>query len=307
MKQFHIFPLAVLSLVAVRSNAQWIGGTTSTPTVDLYTPTKVGIGFATASGVSAPLHVVSVSGTLSAYFQNGSVMLGSNAGSVSAGIPLHLNGFASTTNDFKMRIGSYLGAPGADCIEVGMLQYVTGQDRVFSISATSSSTNNIFQISANGMKKTSFQMGTERMFILKTGEVGIGAQTDFTMGFPVVGYGLYVSKGILANKIKCAVPGSANWADHVFAPHYRLKSLGEVEAYIKANKHLPGIPSAEEVVKEGVDMVDMTAKLLEKIEELTLYMIEMKKENDRLRQGNESLQKESEKVLRRLEALEKKR
>jgi trimeric autotransporter adhesin len=93
-------------------------------------------------------------------------------------------------------------------------------------------------------------------------------------------YKLYVQKGILTEKVKVAVAATTNWADHVFGEEYQLKSIEQVEAFVKENKHLPNIPSAQEVVKEGVDMAQMDAKLLEKIEELTLYMIAMKKEND---------------------------
>jgi hypothetical protein len=104
-------------------------------------------------------------------------------------------------------------------------------------------------------------------------------------------YGLYVGNGILTEKVKVAVSTTSNWSDYVFSKDYRLLSLGQVEAYVKKNKHLPGVPSAEEVVKEGIDMATMDAKLLEKIEELTLYMIEMKKESDMLKKEIEVLKK----------------
>lgn len=91
------------------------------------------------------------------------------------------------------------------------------------------------------------------------------------------GYKLYVQQGILTEKVRVAVYGSAQWADYVFAKNYKLMPLAKVEQYIKANKHLPNVPSAAEMVKEGNDLGKTTAKLLEKIEELTLYMIEMKK------------------------------
>lgn len=116
-----------------------------------------------------------------------------------------------------------------------------------------------------------------------TGKASIGAVT--TPG----AYKLYVEQGILTEKVKVAVKTSANWADYVFAPDYALKSLEEVETFVKANKHLPGVPSAEEVVKEGIDMATMDAKLLEKIEELTLYMIDLKKENVQLHKDIQSL------------------
>jgi hypothetical protein len=98
------------------------------------------------------------------------------------------------------------------------------------------------------------------------------------------GYKLYVERGILTEKVKVAVKTSTEWADHVFNKNYPLMPLQKVDAFIQANGHLPGIPSAEEMVKKGNDLGQTDAKLLEKIEELTLYMIEIKKENDQLRQ-----------------------
>ncbi|RIV21659.1 bZIP transcription factor [Fibrisoma montanum] len=95
------------------------------------------------------------------------------------------------------------------------------------------------------------------------------------------GYRLFVADGILTEKVKVAVKNSSDWSDYVFADDYKLRSLESVEAFVKANKHLPGVPSAEQVVSEGVDMAKMDAKLLEKIEELTLYMIQLKKDSDR--------------------------
>jgi len=92
-------------------------------------------------------------------------------------------------------------------------------------------------------------------------------------------YQLYVEQGILAERVKVALKSTSHWADYVFLPSYKLMPLTEVEAFIKKNNHLPNVPSAEEVRKEGIDMATMDSKLLEKIEELTLYMIELKKEN----------------------------
>lgn len=67
--------------------------------------------------------------------------------------------------------------------------------------------------------------------------------------------------------------------DYVFAEDYKLKSLQEVEDYIKENKHLPEIPSAQEIEKNGLMLAEMNMILLKKVEELTLYVIEIKKEN----------------------------
>lgn len=97
------------------------------------------------------------------------------------------------------------------------------------------------------------------------------------------GYRLFVEDGILTEKVRVAVEGTADWADYVFADNYNLMPLNEVEAFTKENKHLPNVPSAEDVVNQGLDVAQMDAKLLEKIEELTLYLIEQNKQIEELK------------------------
>jgi hypothetical protein len=111
-----------------------------------------------------------------------------------------------------------------------------------------------------------------------------------TPNFPGL-YNLYVKNGILTEEVKIAGVASSEWADYVFAKKYKLRSLSEVENFVKINRHLPGIPSAEEVSKDGINVGKIEAKLLEKIEELTLYMIEMKKENSKLKSRLKKLEK----------------
>jgi hypothetical protein len=106
------------------------------------------------------------------------------------------------------------------------------------------------------------------------------------------GYRLYVQDGILTEKVKVAVKNASEWSDYVFTPSYKLTPLAEVEQHIKEKGHLPGVPSAAEVVEQGVDMAKMDAKLLEKIEELTLHMINMEKRMNSLQQENASLKQE---------------
>lgn len=91
------------------------------------------------------------------------------------------------------------------------------------------------------------------------------------------GYKLYVNGGILTNRITVAFPNSALWADYVFAPDYVLQPLPDVERYVRQHRHLPHMPSAQEVSQQGVDLAKMNALLLQKIEELTLYQIESQK------------------------------
>lgn len=85
---------------------------------------------------------------------------------------------------------------------------------------------------------------------------------------------LAVNGNIYAKKVKVTQLG---WADYVFAPEYVLPTLSQVEKFIQANKHLPNLPSAAEVEKNGIDLGDNQAKLLQKIEELTLYAIDANK------------------------------
>ncbi len=116
------------------------------------------------------------------------------------------------------------------------------------------------------------------------------------VGKTPVGYKLYVADGILTEKVKVAVKSTSDWSDRVFESGYRLRGLGEVEAFVHKNGHLPGVPSADEVVKEGVDVGQMQAKLLEKVEELTLYVIELKKHNDALRKKSNNLERRINKI-----------
>ena len=72
------------------------------------------------------------------------------------------------------------------------------------------------------------------------------------------------------------------WADYVFDKKYKLLPLDEVEKFIQLNKHLPNIPAAKTVEEKGLSLGDMQRRMMEKIEELTLYIIELKKEIDTL-------------------------
>ena len=84
---------------------------------------------------------------------------------------------------------------------------------------------------------------------------------------------------------------NTGWSDYVFQPGYRLRSLSEVSSYIQANHHLPDIPSEAEVKEKGVSVGAMQAKLLAKVEELTLHMIQQEQQNQELRDRIARLEK----------------
>ena len=94
-------------------------------------------------------------------------------------------------------------------------------------------------------------------------------------------YMLVVGGKILAEEVR--IKAIKDWADYVFAPNYRLQALPQVEAFIRTHHHLPGIPTAVEVEQNGVALGELQAKLLLKIEELTLYLIEQNKTIDALK------------------------
>ncbi len=96
-------------------------------------------------------------------------------------------------------------------------------------------------------------------------------------------YKLYVRGGILSERVKIAVYGTGDWSDYVFAEDYYLKPLNEVEQFVKENKHLPNIPSAQKMVENGNDLGKTDALLLEKIEELFLHTIEQQKQIEELK------------------------
>lgn len=101
---------------------------------------------------------------------------------------------------------------------------------------------------------------------------------------------LNVNGRLRAKEIKVELGGY--WADYVFAKDYKLRTLPEVEAFLKENHHLPNIPSAAIVESEGLDVASMMAKQMEKIEELTLYMIDMNKKVENLQRENEQLKQQ---------------
>lgn len=110
-------------------------------------------------------------------------------------------------------------------------------------------------------------------FLIPEGNVGIGTTSNIT-------HKLTVNGTVKAREVLVTNSG---WADYVLDDNYSLKSLSEVEAYINQNKHLPNIPSASEVEKNGISVGDMQRMQMEKIEELTLYVIDLQKQVDELR------------------------
>jgi hypothetical protein len=125
-------------------------------------------------------------------------------------------------------------------------------------------TANIFTIASSEDSGSNWRA---RFVVKQNGGVGIG--TTKTNGYKLAVDGTIGAREINVN--------TDTWSDFVFDSDYDLKTLEEVEAYIEDNSHLPDIPSEVEVKEKGIDVGKMNAKLLQKIEELTLYLIEQNK------------------------------
>ena len=121
--------------------------------------------------------------------------------------------------------------------------------------------------------------GTEYMNLSNSGQVGIGTASTGT-------HKLAVDGSIGAREIKVEASG---WSDFVFEKGYTLRTLEDVEEHIKERGHLPEIPTEAEVIENGINLGEMDAKLLQKIEELTLYLIEQNKKIEALEQQVQEL------------------
>lgn len=117
------------------------------------------------------------------------------------------------------------------------------------------------------------------------GQVGIGIND--VANLPDDEYLLAVDGKILAEEVRIELSG--NWPDYVFTSAYKLRSIDELKRSIQQNGHLPGIPSATSVEADGIEIGDMQKRMMEKIEELSLYVIQLNDENKILHKKIEEL------------------
>jgi hypothetical protein len=136
------------------------------------------------------------------------------------------------------------------------------------------------QADAGGLVIAPWSNSNNGIRISPQGNVGIGTSNSGSFKLAVEGK-------IAAREIQVTL--QSPFPDYVFASNYKLRSLYNLESYINQNKHLPGIPSATEVEKKGgIELGQMNTKLLEKIEELTLYVIELNKKIEKLEKEKEA-------------------
>lgn len=118
-----------------------------------------------------------------------------------------------------------------------------------------------------------------RLFLADNGNIGIKTNNPQAE--------LAVNGTVLAKAVRVNI-SATYWPDYVFGNDYKMMTISELESYVNENRHLPGIPSASEVEKEGsVDLGEMNTLLLQKVEELTRYIIDLQKQIDELKNGKE--------------------
>jgi uncharacterized coiled-coil protein SlyX len=137
------------------------------------------------------------------------------------------------------------------------------------------------------MQTTDYDLVDGGSIILQpaAGSVGIGTTTVPT------GYAFAVNGNAIATSFTVQSYGS--WPDYVFKTGYVLPSLNDVKAYIDQNHHLPDVPSAEQVAKDGLNLGDMNKITMQKVEELTMYLIEKDKQ---LNEQNTTINKQQSQI-----------
>ena len=144
-----------------------------------------------------------------------------------------------------------------------------------------------------------YESGSNKLYIENSSDSIPLIYGEFDNDLLSIGGSLGIGTRNVPDSIRLAVDGTIiakeviitidDFPDYVFEKSYKLRPLSELESFIGLNGHLPDVPSAEQVEKEGVKMGEMDALLLKKIEELTLYVIEIGKENEKLLETNRKL------------------
>ncbi|TSE10739.1 tail fiber protein [Aquimarina algiphila] len=253
-------------------------------------------------GTTSPSYLLDVSSSLNDYLQfrvksPGSPLIklsgaynGGNGAEFwqNEGGDLRLN-INSTTNGLLIKENGSVGLGGAITINPNTpdKNYLlfknngTSLGIIGSDGSISANNPNNFGMYVYGNNDLEFWTNSGKRLVIKgNGNVGIGTTTPDSK--------LAVNGKIHAKEVKVDLTG---WPDYVFENDYELLSLQEVEYHIATKGHLPNIPSAVEVEKEGIQLGEMNAKLLQKIEELTLYMIAQNKKIEKLQQEVEGLKK----------------
>ncbi len=179
----------------------------------------------------------------------------------------------------KIGIGTHVLNPNtrlsiqtaADYSNAFSLENASGTIRFNAFLGGPNNSNTVSLGTTGNMPVVFYTNNANRLFISGNGNIGIGTDNPT--------YKLSVNGNVRSKEVVV----ESGWADYVFDEKYELRSLDQVEQFIEVNNHLPGIPSAREIQQNGLNVGTIQTKMMEKIEELTLYIIQLKKEIDALK------------------------
>ena len=247
-------------------------------------------------GIDTPLYKLSLNGDAGLY--NGSNFIGflgnsgkdflinSKTGSLLAGtspdnLILQYSGTFGTSTG---RIGIGTNSP------TGRLHVFGASGELFRAGTTSSAiqmTNDFIQFIGGSVGKFFMQLSGNNLTLSNSSGNNSGLLTlngsQVTIGqvTPAIGYKLSVGGKAICEELKVQLQGS--WPDYVFANNYSLPSFNELRNFIKTHHHLPNIPAAAEMEKNGLELGEMQRKMMEKMEELTLYVLQLEEQIQELK------------------------
>jgi len=202
------------------------------------------------------------------------------------------------TNAFTVKNASNSNQVTFNVGKTGLTEITTSNTDAFTVKNASSSNQVTFNVGKSGL--TEITTSNTDAFVIKN--ASNSNQTAFKIekdGKTLIGSKKIISTHLHANsfmqvegKLACkelVILDATKWSDYVFSKDYRLMPLKELEMFYLTNKHLPDVPGDEEIKKNGINAAEMDALLLQKIEELTLHVVEMNKKIELLERENKNL------------------
>ncbi|HKK40328.1 MAG TPA: hypothetical protein VJ949_12980, partial [Cryomorphaceae bacterium] len=232
-----------------------IGINTATPTAKLDVQGEAG---STEIVINAEGNYTGGNSDVRALNGNSVIAPGYGYGVYGTGGYMGVRGVANSTTYSGTSYGVYGSASGTAGTRIGVYGFASG------------GTTNNWAMYASGDSYVS-------------GDLRVGNQSE------VSGFRVSVDGKMICEELKVQL--SQDWPDYVFADDYSMMNLNDLEEFIKTENHLPGVPSASEVeAADGIMLGEMQRVTVEKLEELTLYILELKKENDQLKERVEALE-----------------
>lgn len=239
-----------------------------------------------------PIFSLQNDGTDKGYIQlsGNDVRLGTFASNDLGKLILRVNGLNTLTVTPDGNVGIGNETPSGKLHVAGRTYLNNGSGEGLAIDGTnpfmqfySSGTARFFmQLNGTHLTLSHVTGNTTGRLILNGNQVTIGQIT------PAAGYKLSIDGKAICEELKVQLKG--NWPDYVFKNDYQLRSISELKSFIEKNNHLPGIPAAAEIEKNGIELGNMQKRMMEKIEELTLYIIQLEEKINHMQKLQKNIQ-----------------